>query len=483
MTEAEASNVGSVWIADDDRSIRWVLSKALSREGIQSRAFENGDELLKALKSCAPQELPQALVTDIRMPGTSGLDLLPLIQEQAPNIPVIVMTAFTDLDSAVSSFQKGAFEYLTKPFDVAKAVALIKRAIAESQTQGVVDPKEEKQEEVQSMEDIPLIGQAPAMQDIFRAIGRLSRSTATVLLTGESGTGKEIVARTIWKHSPRNDAPFVAINVAAIPKELLESELFGHEKGAFTGAVSAYQGRFEQAKGGTLFLDEIGDMPMDLQTRLLRVLSNGFFYRIAGKTPIKADVRIIAATNKNLKKFVDDGAFREDLYYRLNVIHLNLPPLRERKEDIPLLVNYFLRTKSAELGVEAKSIADEALSALKAYSFPGNVRELENLVQWFLVMLPGQVISVDDIPKAYQEKSADSSVIFADDDGVGQVISSATKLMIESGENDVFNKMVKRVETFIISTALDLCDGNKSRAAQILGIGRNSLSRKKDLLR
>lgn len=482
MTEAEASNVGSVWIADDDRSIRWVLSKALSREGIQSRAFENGDELLKALKSCAPQELPQALVTDIRMPGTSGLDLLPLIKGLAPNIPVIVMTAFTDLDSAVSSFQQGAFEYLTKPFDVAKAVALIKRAIAENQTQGVVDTKEEKQKEDQS-EDIPLIGQAPAMQDIFRAIGRLSRSTATVLLTGESGTGKEIVARTIWKHSPRSDAPFVAINVAAIPKELLESELFGHEKGAFTGAVAAYQGRFEQAKGGTLFLDEIGDMPMDLQTRLLRVLSNGFFYRIAGKTPIKADVRIIAATNKNLKKLVDDGAFREDLYYRLNVIHLNLPPLRERKEDIPLLVNYFLRTKSAELGVEAKSIADEALSALKAYSFPGNVRELENLVQWFLVMLPGQVISVDDIPKAYQEKSAGSSVIFDDDDGVGQVISSATKLMIESGENDVFNKMVKQVESFIISTALDLCDGNKSRAAQILGIGRNSLSRKKDLFR
>ncbi len=478
MAEAEASNAGCVWIADDDRSIRWVLSKALSREGIQSQTFENGDELLKALKSSAPQELPQALVTDIRMPGTSGLDLLPLIKGLAPNIPVIVMTAFTDLDSAVSSFQQGAFEYLTKPFDVAKAVALIKRAIAESQTQGVVDTKEEKQKEDQSAEDIPLIGQAPAMQDIFRAIGRLSRSTATVLLTGESGTGKEIVARTIWKHSPRSDAPFVAINVAAIPKELLESELFGHEKGAFTGAVAAYQGRFEQAKGGTLFLDEIGDMPMDLQTRLLRVLSNGFFYRIAGKKPIKADVRIIAATNKNLKKRVDEGTFREDLYYRLNVIHLNLPPLRERKEDIPLLVEYFLRTKAAELGVESKNISDLALSALIKYSFPGNVRELENLVQWFLVMLPGQIINVDDIPKALYCKSEEFSSEKHGRDAMAQVVAAETKAMIEDGETNIFSKILRCVESSIISTSLSLCAGNKSQAAKILGIGRNSLSRK-----
>lgn len=481
MTEAEASNVGSVWIADDDRSIRWVLSKALSREGIQSRAFENGDELLKALKSCAPQELPQALVTDIRMPGTSGLDLLPLIKEQVPKIPVIVMTAFTDLDSAVSSFQQGAFEYLTKPFDVAKAVALIKRAIAENQTQGVVDTKEEKQKEDQS-EDIPLIGQAPAMQDIFRAIGRLSRSTATVLLTGESGTGKEIVARTIWKHSPRSDAPFVAINVAAIPKELLESELFGHEKGAFTGAVAAYQGRFEQAKGGTLFLDEIGDMPMDLQTRLLRVLSNGFFYRIAGKTPIKADVRIIAATNKNLKNLVNNGTFREDLYYRLNVIHLNLPPLRERKDDIPLLVNYFLRIKSAELGVEAKSISDEALSALKAYEFPGNVRELENLVQWFLVMLPGQTINIDDMPKSLHGKSEEPLLTQRGRDAISQIVAVETKAMIDRGERDIFSAILKNVESSIISTALNFCKGNKSQAAKILGIGRNSLGRKESYI-
>lgn len=478
MTEAKASNAGCVWIADDDRSIRWVLSKALSREGIQSQAFENGDELLKALKSSAPHELPQALVTDIRMPGTSGLDLLPLIKEQAPNIPVIVMTAFTDLDSAVSSFQKGAFEYLTKPFDISKAIALIKRAIEEGNIQG---PKDDLQSEVSQMEikndeDIPLIGQAPAMQDIFRAIGRLSRSTTTVLLTGESGTGKEVIARTIWKHSPRSQSPFVAINVAAIPKELLESELFGHEKGAFTGAISTYQGRFEQAMGGTLFLDEIGDMPMELQTRLLRVLSNGFFYRIAGKTPIRADVRIIAATNQNLSQLIREKRFREDLFFRLNVIHLQLPPLRERKGDIGDLINYFLKRKAFDLGLSWKKVSSEALKVLEQYDYPGNVRELENLCQWLLVMVPSNTINVEDLPERIKlSKFCETTEVPEDDllkTWVSQKMEYWTAVKGKPWEN-----MIRSVEREMIKYALEKVQGNKTKAALLLGIGRNSLHR------
>lgn len=491
MTEAKADKAdkaetaGRVWIADDDRSIRWVLNKALTREGIQCRAFETGDALLDALKTCADGDKPQALVSDVRMPGRSGLDLLPQIKKIAPTLPVIIMTAFTDLDSAVSSFQQGAFEYLTKPFDVPKAVALIKRAIAENQAQEESASEAAEAEPALQIEgndsgDIPLIGQAPAMQEIFRAIGRLSRSTATVLLTGESGTGKEVVARTIWKHSPRSNSPFVAINVAAIPKELLESELFGHEKGAFTGAVSIYQGRFEQAQGGTLFLDEIGDMPIELQTRLLRVLSSGFFYRIAGKTPIKADVRIIAATNKNLQELIKTGKFREDLFYRLNVIHLSLPALRERKEDIPLLVRHFLRTKSKEFEIEEKNITEEALLLLKRQTFPGNVRELENLIQWFLVMVPGKVIKQDDLPEKMKEIAGNES----EDSSIRKEIllnNVLHDLILEKktcGSKRIFYDIVDKVERELISISLQKNHGNKSEAAKFLGIGRNTILRK-----
>lgn len=491
MTEAkadkadQAETAGRVWVADDDRSIRWVLNKALTRESIQCRAFETGDALLEALKTCPAGDKPQALVSDVRMPGTSGLDLLPQIKEIAPTLPVIIMTAFTDLDSAVSSFQQGAFEYLTKPFDVPKAVALIKRAIAEHQAQeesaseaAVAEPA--LQIEGNDSGDIPLIGQAPAMQEIFRAIGRLSRSTATVLLTGESGTGKEVVARTIWKHSPRSDAPFVAINVAAIPKELLESELFGHEKGAFTGAVSTYQGRFEQAKGGTLFLDEIGDMPMELQTRLLRVLSNGFFYRISGTKPIKADVRIIAATNKNLQDLVENGKFREDLFYRLNVVRLRLPALRERREDIPVLARYFLKEKAKEFGVEAKDISEDALWLLGKQAFPGNVRELENLIQWFLVMVPGKMIKPDDLPEAMKKITENRSIAVPGKEEI--VLRDILRELIfkkkASGIKNILHDIVQDIEKEVISISLQEYHGNKSKAANFLGVGRNSISRK-----
>src|SRR3954471_20203074 len=352
------------------------------REDLPSRSFTNAREVLTALES--GEEGPQVLVSDIRMPGGSGLDLLTKVKERHPGLRVIIMTAFSDLDSAVSAFQGGAFEYLPKPFDLPKAIELIRRAVEESQREEVA---EERMAEAPEM-----LGQAPAMQDVFRAIGRLSQSNVTVLITGESGSGKELVARALHKHSPRSGGPFVAINTAGIPKDLLESELFGHERGAFTGAQTMRRGRFEQADGGTLFLDEIGDMPFDLQTRLLRVLSDGQFYRVGGHHPMKSSVRVIAATHQNLEERVRAGTFREDLFHRLNVIRLRLPALRERREDVPALARFFLQKSAKELGVEAKRITEAAVARLMAFDFPGNVRQLENICHWLTVMAPAQTI-------------------------------------------------------------------------------------------
>src|SRR5437773_3035517 len=361
-----------IWIVDDDQSIRFVLEKALLREDLPSRSFTNTREVMQAID--AEDEGPQVLVSDIRMPGGSGLELLSKVKERHPRLPVIIMTAFSDLDSAVSAFQGGAFEYLPKPFDVPKAIELIRRAVEESQREEVAEERMAAAPE--------MLGQAPAMQDVFRAIGRLSQSNVTVMITGESGSGKELVARALHKHSPRANGPFVAINTAAIPKDLLESELFGHERGAFTGAQNARRGRFEQAEGGTLFLDEIGDMPPDLQVRLLRVLSDGEYYRVGGHAPLKSNVRIIAATHQNLDERVRQGLFREDLLHRLNVVRLRLPPLRDRGEDIAPLARHFLQKSARDLAVEPKVLSEAALRVLATFAFPGHVRQLENICHW-----------------------------------------------------------------------------------------------------
>ncbi len=381
--------MSEVWVIDDDRSIRWVLEKALVQEGMAVTGFPSGAEVLRRLAD----HRPDAIVSDIRMPGVDGLELLKSISTRYPGLPVIIMTAYSDLDSTVSAYQGGAFEYLPKPFDLPKAVELIRRAMQESQREEVSEHRSAATPE--------MLGQAPAMQDVFRAIGRLSQSNVTVMITGESGTGKELVARALHKHSPRGgggSAPFVAINTAAIPKDLLESELFGHERGAFTGAQTMRRGRFEQADGGTLFLDEIGDMPFDLQTRLLRVLSDGNFYRVGGHDAIKTNVRVIAATHQDLEQRVKEGVFREDLFHRLNVIRLRQPPLRERREDIPALTRHFLQQSARQLEVEPKRISDAALAQLSRFSFPGNVRQLENICHWLTVMAPAQVIDAKDLP-------------------------------------------------------------------------------------
>ena len=379
-----------IWIVDDDQSIRFVLEKALMREDMPTRSFTNPKDVLTAMQTCLPEESPQVLVSDIRMPGGTGIELLNAVKEKYPALPVIIMTAYSDLDSAVSSFQGGAFEYLPKPFDLPKAIELIRRAVDEG--------NRELGDSVDAKLSTEMLGHAPAMQDVFRAIGRLSQSVVTVMITGESGSGKELVARALHKHSVRAGGPFVAINTAAIPKDLLESELFGHERGAFTGAQTMRRGRFEQAEGGTLFLDEIGDMPLDLQTRLLRVLSDGNFYRVGGHIALKANVRVIAATHQDLEQRVKDGVFREDLFHRLNVIRLRLPALRERVEDIPTLTHHFLQQSAQQLGVEYKRISDSAIQVLQAFSFPGNVRQLENICHWLTVMAPAQNIEPKDLP-------------------------------------------------------------------------------------
>jgi two-component system, NtrC family, nitrogen regulation response regulator GlnG len=538
-----------IWLVDDDPSIRFVLEKALARENLPTRSFTHPREVLDALADITAgdpaRQGPQVLVSDIRMPGGSGLQLLEKVRELQPGLPVIIMTAYSDLDSAVSAFQRGAFEYLPKPFDLPKAVELIRRAVEESQREEVT---EERQAETPEM-----LGQAPAMQDVFRAIGRLSQSQVTVLITGESGSGKELVARALHKHSPCADGPFVAINTAAIPKDLLESELFGHERGAFTGAQTQRRGRFEQAEGGTLFLDEIGDMPFDLQTRLLRVLSDGQFYRVGGHAAVKAHVRVIAATHQDLEKRVKEGGFREDLFHRLNVIRLRLPALRERHEDVPMLTRHFLLQSARQLGVEPKRIADSALARLEQFAFPGNVRQLENICHWLTVMAPAQVISLQDLPpevleapmyqlpvRAEQSAAAVSAatqtapiVSVPAPELVGGIhpaasapttasvgASAATTMtgaaalagapswsvpdahatpgmvavstahtweqaleveaqkLLAGGQPEVWDALTRRFESRLIRTALLATHGRRMEAAQRLGIGRNTITRK-----
>ncbi|MBH1986945.1 MAG: nitrogen regulation protein NR(I) [Burkholderiales bacterium] len=506
-----------IWIVDDDQSIRFVLEKALAREELPVRSFTNPRDVLAALEV----DEPQVLVSDIRMPGGSGIDLLTKVKALHPGLPVIIMTAYSDLDSAVSAFQGGAFEYLPKPFDLPKAVELIRRAVEESVREEVLDDRVAQMPE--------MLGQAPAMQDVFRAIGRLSQSNVTVLITGESGAGKELVARALHKHSPRANGPFVAINTAAIPKDLLESELFGHERGAFTGAQTMRRGRFEQADGGTLFLDEIGDMPFDLQTRLLRVLSDGQFYRVGGHHPLKSNVRVIAATHQNLEDRVRLGAFREDLFHRLNVIRLRLPALRERREDIPTLARFFLQKSAKDLGVEAKRISEPALARLSGFDFPGNVRQLENICHWLTVMAPAQVIETKDLPPELlgavsvapeppardwsPEPPAVSTVELArsTSDVLGALPSSSVPSLpssaqppaasaplvaaalpstwlsglerearerLEAGNTDVWDALTRQFEAQLIHTALELTRGRRIEAAQKLGIGRNTITRK-----
>lgn len=497
-----------IWIVDDDQSIRFVLEKALLREHLPTRSFSNSRDVLGALNTSADDEGPQILVSDIRMPGGSGLELLEKVKAKHPGLPVIIMTAFSDLDSAVSAFQGGAFEYLPKPFDLPKAVELIRRAVDESLREEVA---EERMGEAPEM-----LGQAPAMQDVFRAIGRLSQSHVTVMITGESGSGKELVARALHKHSQRANGPFVAINTAAIPKDLLESELFGHERGAFTGAQTMRRGRFEQADGGTLFLDEIGDMPFELQTRLLRVLSDGHFYRVGGHSAVKTNVRVIAATHQDLEQRVKDGGFREDLFHRLNVIRLRLPALRERKEDVPMLTRHFLQQSAKQLGVEPKRISDGALTWLEGFAFPGNVRQLENVCHWLTVMAPSQVIEPKDLPPeviaAHASDVASAKETPALNGHAGEaLVPAAAQLvgysapqaaspqahpalasalgwegdleqealaLLGSNANEVWDSLSRRFESRLIMAALANTKGRRIEAAHKLGIGRNTITRK-----
>ncbi len=506
-----------IWIVDDDESIRWVLEKALARENLATRSFANVRDAVDALQSGTPQ----VLVSDIRMPGESGLELLQIVKARYPGLPVIVMTAFSDLDSTVAAFQGGAFEYLAKPFDLDKAVELIRRALAES--------LRESDGETAADENPEILGSAAAMQDVFRAIGRLSQSNVTVLITGESGSGKELVARALHKHSPRASQPFIALNTAAIPKDLLESELFGHERGAFTGAQAMRRGRFQQAEGGTLFLDEIGDMPFDLQTRLLRVLSDGHFYRVGGHQSLKANVRVIAATHQNLEQRVRDGLFREDLYHRLNVIRLRLPSLRERREDIPVLARHFLAQSARQLGVEAKRLSDQAMQFLSSLDLPGNVRQLENLCNWITVMAPGQTVEVKDLPPELIEASGAASSMAAAGTAAStsamptsapapapmpssfgyngehavsampvareatapvmvgaphersnwiSLLEAEAAQMLSAGQPEVMDALGRMFESTLIKTALKHTHGRKNDAAIRLGIGRNTITRK-----
>src|SRR5450830_1623282 len=451
-----------IWIIDDDKSIRWVFEKALARTDMQFKTFASVPEALNALN----HDEPQVVVSDIRMPNGSGLDFLQVLKERLPDTPVIIMTAYSDLESAVAAFQGGAFEYLAKPFDVDQAIDVIRRAVEESMRQAT--------ETVDTEETPEIIGQAPAMQEVFRAIGRLSRSHATVLINGESGTGKELVASALHRHSPRAGKTFIAINTAAIPKDLLESELFGHERGAFTGAQAARRGRFEQADGGTLFLDEIGDMPSDLQTRLLRVLCDGQFYRVGGHQPIKSNVRVIAATHQNLEQRVRDGLFREDLFHRLNVIRLRLPPLRERREDVPLLVKHFLQHSAHELGVETKQPSAAALRYLATMSWSGNVRQLENVCHWLTVMAPGQNIDVADLPPELKEDGAKPLSASSWQEALASEVMDA----LSRGEQEILETRSKEFEKILISKALVHTGGRRIEAATQLGMGRNTLTRK-----
>ena len=450
-----------VWVIDDDRSIRWVFEKALAREGIPFKTFGLAQEALAALE----RDTPQVLVSDIRMPGTSGLELLQSVKQKHPELPVIIMTAYSDLESAVAAFQGGAFEYLPKPFDVDQAVELIRRALDES--------TREAGDEEAAAASPEILGQAPAMQEVFRAIGRLSNSNSTVLITGESGTGKELVARALHRHSPRAAKPFIAINTAAMPKDLLESELFGHERGAFTGAQAMRRGRFEQAEGGTLFLDEIGDMAPDLQTRLLRVLSDSHFYRVGGHQPLRANVRVIAATHQDLEARVRESTFRDDLYHRLNVIRLRLPSLRERREDVPLLARHFLAKSARDLGVEAKRLSEGAVNYLAAQDWAGNVRQLENVCHWLTVMAPAQTVDVGDLPPELRETAAAGS----DADWTAALQRHVERALVR-GESNLMAVLSRDFEKILIAKALAHTGGRRIEAATLLGIGRNTISRK-----
>ncbi len=461
------NNSCRVWLVDDDKSIRWVLDKALRKAGIRVRSFASAVEFLRALEL----DVPDVVLSDIRMPGMDGLELLDRLNEQFPDLPVIIMTAHSDLESAVSAFHGGAFEYLPKPFDLNDAVDLVTRAC--SQVRRVSEKSENRSEELDSSPEI--IGAAPAMQEVFRAIGRLARSHITVLINGESGTGKELVAKALHRHSPRAERPFIALNMAAIPKDLLESELFGHEKGAFTGAQSRRVGRFEQADGGTLFLDEIGDMPAELQTRLLRVLADGAFYPVGGHMPLTVDVRIIAATHQNLEKLVDKGRFREDLFHRLNVIRVHIPSLRDRRKDIPLLLKHFMTQASQELKVEVKTLLPEVSEYLCKLDWPGNVRQLENTCRWLAVMASGKVIHITDLPPELLIESAKAT-------DAGENWRKSLQNWIESrllnGDSSIAKETIPSVEAIMIKTALNYTGGRRQEAAKLLGYGRNTLTRK-----
>jgi two-component system nitrogen regulation response regulator GlnG len=460
-------SLSNVWVVDDERSIRWVLEKALSQAGMSVTCYETGEPLLSDID----HNPPDAIITDIRMPGIDGLDLLQRIKKGHPELPVIIMTAHSDLDSAVSSIQGGAFEYIPKPFEVDEAVAVVQRAIDHKKQNEVVQPQQA------ATIDSEIIGKAPAMQEVFRAIGRLSKSNVTVLINGQSGTGKELVAQALHKHSPRAGNTFIALNMAAIPHDLIESELFGHEKGAFTGANASRIGRFEQAEGGTLFLDEIGDMPAEAQTRLLRVLSDGEFYRVGGHQPLKADVRIIAATHQNLEQLVAENRFREDLYHRLNVIRIHIPTLAERREDIPLLTHFFLRQAAEELNEEAKILKPETMQFITHLPWPGNVRQLENFCRWITVMATGNEVVVDDLPPELLEDRDQTS----DSENWEKSLRSwaSRKLaQIKPGDQGLLDTALPRFEKIMIETALKQTGGRKNDASILLGWGRNTLTRK-----
>ncbi len=454
----------TVWIVDDDRSIRWVLEKALQQEGMTTQSFDSADGVLTKLS----RQQPDVIISDIRMPGASGLDLLARIRDLHPRLPVIIMTAHSDLDSAVASYQGGAFEYLPKPFDVDEAVSLVKRANQHAQEQ-------QSLEAPAALSRTPeIIGEAPAMQEVFRAIGRLSHSNITVLINGESGTGKELVAHALHRHSPRASEPFIALNMAAIPKDLMESELFGHEKGAFTGAANQRRGRFEQADGGTLFLDEIGDMPADTQTRLLRVLADGEFYRVGGHTPVKVDVRIIAATHQNLESLVQAGKFREDLFHRLNVIRIHIPRLADRREDIPTLAGHFLARAAQELAVEPKLLKSETEDYLKHLPWPGNVRQLENTCRWITVMASGREVHIDDLPPELLSQPQESAPAA----NWEQALRHWADQALGRGQSSLLDTAVPAFERIMIETALKHTAGRRRDAAVLLGWGRNTLTRK-----
>jgi two-component system nitrogen regulation response regulator GlnG len=460
----------TVWIVDDDKSIRWVLEKAFSKEGLNVVSFENADRMMASL---ADDQQPDVIISDIRMPGTDGITLLQHIKQQTPDIPVIIMTAYSDLDRAVSAFQSGAFEYLPKPFDVDEVTGLVRRVIKQKQIKQSIHRQQAATSESR------IIGSSQAMQEVFRAIGRLSRSNLTVLITGESGTGKELVASALHAHSPRAGRPFIALNTAAIPRELLESELFGHEKGSFTGANTRRIGRFEQADSGTLFLDEIGDMPADLQTRLLRVLSEGQFYRVGGHEPVKVDVRVITATHQKLEQRVQEGFFREDLLHRLNVIHVHVPPLRERRSDIPVLTDYFIQQAAREIGVETKQVLPETQSYLDALPWPGNVRQLENFCRWVTVMAAGKEIHIDDLPPELKDSAHTGNTT----EGWEPEFRRWVETNLIHGETRLLNDVMPRFEKIMIEEALRQSGGKRQEAARLLGWGRNTLTRKIKLLR